>query len=196
MQVRGDLVNELDAQAAMCHEATRGRENLLPVMDKPWARVRRDPQAAFTSIPLPLIFTVSHFYFNTTVMDSEEDWNAFLRDHPIFSLPEDVSAARSKEELSFELSLNTLPNFTTADLSDDGPTPSGRRQVMVIKDSDIIVAAGSEIRMASLGDAKMSKSQRKSYKVCISSYFFCTGSVLILWVNETQIGSEYATRNI
>lgn len=129
-------------------------------------------------------------------MDGEEDWNAFLRDHPVFSLPEDVSAAPSKEELSFELSLNTLPNFTTADPSDDGPTPSGRRQIMVIKDSDIIVAAGSEIRMASLGDAKMSKSQRKSYKVCMSSYCSCTDTVLTHWVNETQLGSEYATHNI
>lgn len=34
---------------------------------------------------------------------------------------------------------------------------------MVMKDSDIIVAAGSEIRMASLGDSKLSKSQ-KTYK--------------------------------
>lgn len=99
-------------------------------------------------------------------MDGEEDWNAFLRGHPIFSLPESGSRSRVKEE-SLELSLNTLPNFTKVDPASDGPTPSGRRQVLVIKDSDIIVAVGSEIRMASLGDSKLSKSQRKSYKVCM-----------------------------
>ena len=104
-------------------------------------------------------------------MDSEEDWNTFLHDHPIFSLTKGVNASASgagkDEQHALELSLNTLPDFTNTDLTNDGPAPSGRRQVMVMKDSDIIVAVGNEIRMASLGDSKSSKSQRKTYKVCM-----------------------------
>ena len=105
-------------------------------------------------------------------MDGEEDWNAFLRGHPIFSPSKAATATRGREhtlEHPLELSLNTLPDFTKEDMSDDGQTPSGRRQVMVIKDSDIIVATGSEIRMASLGDTRLSKSQGRSYKVCLPS---------------------------
>ncbi|GJE84496.1 nucleoporin nup82 [Phanerochaete sordida] len=97
-------------------------------------------------------------------MDGEEDWNAFLRDHPIFALPKTASPATGKRQTSLELSLSTLPEFTKVDPESDAPAPSGRRQVMVMKDSDVIVAVGSEIRMASLGDSKLSKSQRKSYK--------------------------------
>lgn len=97
-------------------------------------------------------------------MESEEDWNTLLRDHPIFSLPEGISGP---DEVSLQLSLNTLPNFTNIDPNDEGPTPSGRRQVMVIKDADLIVAAGSEIRIASLGDSKPNKTDQRSYKVCM-----------------------------
>ncbi|CAL1701451.1 unnamed protein product [Somion occarium] len=97
-------------------------------------------------------------------MDNDEDWNAFLRDHPIFSLPKSVSGPTGKGNNSLELSINTLHHFTDLDPSEDAPTPSGRRQVMVIKDADLIVAAGSEIRIASLGDSKLHKDSPKSYK--------------------------------
>ncbi|EKM59400.1 uncharacterized protein PHACADRAFT_114086 [Phanerochaete carnosa HHB-10118-sp] len=97
-------------------------------------------------------------------MEGEEDWNVFLRDHPIFTLPKSTSTPTYKDQTSLELSLNTLPEFAKADRNSDGPTPSGRRQVIVTKDSDIIVAVGSEIRMASLGGSKLSKSQTKTYK--------------------------------
>lgn len=124
------------------------------------------------SVPFLSPYTLTNS-LNTDNMDGEEDWNALLRDHPIFSLSKSTPASGGRDghmlEHSLELSLNTLPDFTKEDSSDDGHTPSGRRQVMVIKDSDIIVATGSEIRMASLGDAKLNKSQRKSYKVCLPS---------------------------
>ncbi len=101
-------------------------------------------------------------------MDSEEDWNSSLRGHPIFALPSSVSGPAGKGEVSLELSLNTLPNFTNIDPNDDGPTPSGRRQVMVIKDAELIVAVGKEIRVTGLGEAQLGKSTRKTYKVlCI-----------------------------
>ncbi|TCD66933.1 hypothetical protein EIP91_000711 [Steccherinum ochraceum] len=87
-------------------------------------------------------------------MDTDEDWNALLRGHSIFSLPRSVENPAGKGKSTLELSHNTLPDFTSIDTDTDEATPSGRRQVMVIKDSDVIVAAGSEIRIASLGDAK------------------------------------------
>ena len=65
-------------------------------------------------------------------MDNDEEWNVFLKDHPIFTLPKSVSGPSGKGNISLELSLNTLPSFTELDPNEDGPTPSGRRQVMVI----------------------------------------------------------------
>lgn len=97
-------------------------------------------------------------------MENDEEWNAFLQDHPIFSLPKSVSGPDGRGNFSLELSLNTLPSFTEFSPNNDVPTPSGRRQTMVIKDADLLVAAGNEIRIASLGR----KDSPKSYKVCMS----------------------------
>lgn len=105
-------------------------------------------------------------------MDGDEDWNTFLKDHPIFRNVGSGTGLANRADISLELSLNTLPDFTTDDINADGPVLSGRRQVMVIKDSDLILAAGSEIRMASLADAKLghsNASSQKTYKVRISS---------------------------
>ena len=105
-------------------------------------------------------------------MDGDEDWNAFLKDHPIFTNAKGKCVASANDDVSLELSLNTLPDFTADDLDGDVLTPSGRRQVMVIKDYDLILALGNEIRMASLGDAKLSRSgvpEQKTYKVCMST---------------------------
>ncbi|KAL6309749.1 hypothetical protein BKA93DRAFT_876721 [Sparassis latifolia] len=98
-------------------------------------------------------------------MDGEENWDLLLRGHPIFSPPLSVSHASGRGDISLELSLSSLPDFSDLDPDNDAPTPSGRRQVMVIKDSDLIVAAGSEIRMTSLADFKLARNTRKSYKI-------------------------------
>lgn len=55
--------------------------------------------------------------------------------------------------------------------SDTGSSPFGRRQTMILKDADLIVAADKEIRMSSFGDIKLSRSTRKSYKVRRSTVF-------------------------
>ncbi|OBZ76188.1 Nucleoporin nup82 [Grifola frondosa] len=94
-------------------------------------------------------------------MDSQDDWDSLMKDHPIFSLPKSVSGAAGKREVSLELSLSSLPDFTDVDPLHDGLTPSGRRQNMVIKDADLIVAVGPEVRITALGDHS---SARKSYK--------------------------------
>ncbi|KAG5637461.1 hypothetical protein H0H81_004478 [Sphagnurus paluster] len=95
--------------------------------------------------------------------DPDHDWGKVLNGHPIFSLPKTFDRPERVQD-SLELSSNTLPKFTQLDPEEDGPTPSGRRQVMVLKDADLIVAAGREVRMTSLGDAKLSRSTRQTYK--------------------------------
>jgi nucleoporin NUP82 len=83
-------------------------------------------------------------------MDSDgDDWSSLLNAHPIFSSSTDTSLSQQFE------------------LSNDSPLPAGRRQVMVLKDADLIVAVGKELRMTSLGDAKLGRGKSKSYKVPI-----------------------------
>ena len=100
-----------------------------------------------------------------------DDWSKILDGHPIFSLPKSFRGPNAQLESSLELSTNTLPSFTHVDPAEDEPIPSGRRHVMVLKDADLIVAAGKEIRITSLGDAKLSRSIRQTYKVTNYSSF-------------------------
>ncbi|KAH9965726.1 hypothetical protein BC827DRAFT_1179360 [Russula dissimulans] len=93
-------------------------------------------------------------------MDYSDDWSSLLNGHPIFSPPADTTQSQH-----LELSTNSLPDFTRLEPQNDSPSPSGRRQVMVLKDADLIVAVGEEIRVTSLGDAKLGRAKSKSYKV-------------------------------
>lgn len=97
-------------------------------------------------------------------MSDNEEWAALLQNHPIFDLPKAYDVA-TKFHKSLELSTNTLPNFTKEALDEGTLTPAGRRQVMILKDADLIVAVGKEIRISSFGDLKLSRSIRRSYKV-------------------------------
>jgi len=90
-------------------------------------------------------------------MASPEELNNLLRDHPIFSPPKDTPLQKHE---NLELSTLTLTKFV-----DTPGAASARRQTMVLKDADLIVAAGSEVRMSTIGDSKLSQSVRKSYKV-------------------------------
>ncbi|KIM46011.1 hypothetical protein M413DRAFT_441079 [Hebeloma cylindrosporum] len=94
-------------------------------------------------------------------MSNTDEWTKLLHDHPIFSLPKEIDLFKSNP---LELSMKTLPDFTTPDPQRDVSTPSGRRQVMILKDADVILAVGREVRMSSFGDLKLSRSMRKSYK--------------------------------
>jgi len=78
-----------------------------------------------------------------------DDWSSLLKGHPIFS--------SSDTDQSQQL-----------ELYNDSPSPSGRRQVMVLKDADLIVAVGKELRVTSLGDSKLGKGKSKSYKVRVT----------------------------
>ena len=95
----------------------------------------------------------------------DDDWSSVLNDHPIFSLPKTVSGLGDRADTSLELSTNSLRSVSNVDHWEDGLMSSGRRQVMILKNEDLIVAAGQELRITSLGDSKLGKSSRKSYKV-------------------------------
>lgn len=41
---------------------------------------------------------------------------------------------------------------------------------MLLKDTDLIVASGKELRISAFGDLKLSQSVRKTYKVCLNHY--------------------------
>ena len=99
-------------------------------------------------------------------MDFEsDDWASLLNGHPIFSSSTDTSLSQ---------------------LLDDSPSPPGRRQVMVLKDADLIVAIGKELRVTSLGDAKLGKGKSKSYKVPITYCMILSSNVdLLLQVLHT-----------
>lgn len=99
------------------------------------------------------------------LLNPANEWNEALSEHPIFSLPKAFDGPLEDARDSLELSTNTLPRFVKVDPLDDGPAPSGRRQTVILKDADLIVAAGREIRMTTLGDAKGAQSTRKTYKV-------------------------------
>jgi nucleoporin NUP82 len=98
-------------------------------------------------------------------MAATDEWTNVLRDHPIFSLPNSLNGPLSSSLDFLELSTTTLPKFNNVNPEDDAVTPSGRRQVMILKDADLILAAGKEIRISCVGDLKLTHSVRKSYKV-------------------------------
>ena len=98
-------------------------------------------------------------------MADGEDWSRLLQDHPIFSPSNHIKSN------FLELSTLSLRDSHNVDSSDTGSSTFGRRQTMILKDADLIVAADKEIRMSSFGDIKLSRSTRKSYKVCRSTVF-------------------------
>jgi nucleoporin NUP82 len=70
---------------------------------------------------------------------------------------------------------------------------------MVLKDADLIVAVGKELRVTSLGDAKLGRAKSKSYKVPISHSSAISSNVdLLLQVLHTpniQFDISYLSLN-
>lgn len=97
-------------------------------------------------------------------MASKDNWEAFLDGHPIFS--------KSRPDLQpLSLSINSLKDSQNVTAqSNEIPGASRRRQLMCMKDLDLILAVDSEVRMASLNE-KTSGGSQKSYKVRIVGPF-------------------------
>lgn len=104
-------------------------------------------------------------------MSATDEWTNVLRDHPIFALPKSFNGPLLTSPDILELSTTTLSKFNNVNPKEDEMTPSGRRQVMILKDADLILAAGKEIRISSVGDLKLSQSVRKSYKVGVQTLY-------------------------
>jgi nucleoporin NUP82 len=103
--------------------------------------------------------------FDASEHESPDDWSSILKGHPIFSL---TTEARPSEQLELSTNSLPLPDFTRLEPHNSISSPLGRRQTMILKDADLIVAVGKEIRVTSLGDAKLGRSKSKSYKARIT----------------------------
>jgi nucleoporin NUP82 len=98
-------------------------------------------------------------------MNDEDVWTQTLQHHPIFTRHKTFEELSGNPDWSLELSTKSLPVFTTTDVLEDRPTPSGRRKTMALKDADLVVAVGKEIRMTTLGVPKFGHRTVNSYKV-------------------------------
>jgi hypothetical protein len=98
------------------------------------------------------------------MQEYQDDWSSLLDNHPIFSLKNDDK--KPGESSRSELSLATLPQFSGQNASGDSLSPSGRRQTVLLRDTELIVSAREEIRLTSLKEAQLNKGMQKSYKVC------------------------------
>ena len=93
---------------------------------------------------------------SATMLDQAE----FLRGHPIFT--------RNPLETSLDLSLNNLSSFKESisrTIRHSTPNGAGRRRIMALRESDLLLAVGNEIRITSLSDARTLNQQQQSYKV-------------------------------
>ncbi|KAF8504220.1 hypothetical protein JB92DRAFT_780955 [Gautieria morchelliformis] len=89
------------------------------------------------------------------------DQAEFLRGHPIF--------ARNPLETPSDLSLNNLSSFKesrslSTNLKHSSRNGVGRRTIMALRESDLLLAVGSEIRITSLSDPRGLNQQQRSYK--------------------------------
>jgi hypothetical protein len=96
------------------------------------------------------------------------NWESVLNGHPIFdpsSSSTDDKNSWKADDLSLELSISSLSKSKSSDTIQDGGVPNGRRRTMLIKDADLIVAVGKQVRMTSLTESQLSTAGERSFKV-------------------------------
>ena len=97
-----------------------------------------------------------------------QNWESVLNGHPIFDSSASSSCnadLRRADDTSLELSINSLSKSKSFNAIQDEGIRSGRRRTMLIKDADLIVAVGKEIRMTSLTEFQLSASEDQGFKV-------------------------------
>lgn len=98
-------------------------------------------------------------------------WESVLSDHPIFDPSAGSSGDKNSwkaDDPSLELSINSLSKSTSA--IQDGGIPNGRRRTMLIKDADLIVAVGKQVRMTSLTESQLSDAGEQTFKVGVGGF--------------------------
>ena len=91
-----------------------------------------------------------------------------LNGHPIFDHSSGGGGDKSlwkADNSSLELSINSLSKFKPSDAIQDGGIPNGRRRTMLIKDADLIVAVGKQVRVTSLTESQPSTPGEQTFKV-------------------------------
>lgn len=99
-------------------------------------------------------------------------WESVLNGHPIF----DPSAgsgsnenSKKADDTSLELSISSLSKSKHSNGIQDEGIPRGRRRTMLIKDADLIVAVGKQVRMTSLIESQSSTAEEQTFKVTITA---------------------------
>jgi len=91
------------------------------------------------------------------------NWESVLNGHPIFNPSSgsgDDKDSWKVDSTSLELSISSLSNV----IQDSG-AQSGRKQVMLVKDTDLIVTVGKQVRMTSLTESQFSTTGEQTFKV-------------------------------
>ena len=91
-----------------------------------------------------------------------------MNGHPIFDPSSGSSGDKNSwkaNDLSLELSITSVSKFKSSDTIQDGSIPNGRRRTMLIKDADLIVAVGKQVRMTSLTESQLNTTGEKTFKV-------------------------------
>ena len=95
-------------------------------------------------------------------------WESVLNGHPIFDLSAgsgDDKSSGGADDTSLELSISSLSKSKSSNAIQDGGIPTGRRRTMLIKDADLIVAVGNQVRMTSLTESQLSAAGEQTFKV-------------------------------
>ena len=96
------------------------------------------------------------------------NWESVLNGHQIFDSStgsSDDSDSRKADETSLELSITTLSKSKSTDATQDRDIPGGRRRVMLVKDADLIVAVGKQVRMMSLTESRLDTTGSRTFNV-------------------------------
>ena len=96
------------------------------------------------------------------------NWESVLNGHPIFDPSVDDSSDKNSQkvdETSLELSISSLSKSKPSDIIQDEGIPNGRRRTMLIKDADLIVAVGKQVRMTSLTESRLTPAGERTFKV-------------------------------
>jgi hypothetical protein len=105
---------------------------------------------------------------NSSSSTHPHKWESVLNGHPVFDSSasnRDDKNSWKADDTSLELSITSLLRSKSTNDIQDGGIPSGRRRIMLIKDTDLVVAVGEQVRMTSLTESQLSAAGEQTFKV-------------------------------